>query len=120
VTIVTPGAFVGMELARTAADGAVRRRMGALGVRMLTEHRLVRWHGNGVTVRSFLTGEEEVIPASGLVMATTNRALIPSPRRFRARSCTGSAMRRTPAGGLCLPRGAQAGKINGLWAFRES
>ena len=48
--------------------------MGALGVRMLAEHRLVRWHGNGVTVRSFLTGEEEVIPASGLVMATTNRA----------------------------------------------
>ncbi|MFN3280171.1 MAG: FAD-dependent oxidoreductase, partial [Tabrizicola sp.] len=74
VTIVTPEPFVGKELARTAADGAVRRRLGALGVRMLAEHRLVRWHGNGVTVRSFLTGEEEVIPASGLVMATTNRA----------------------------------------------
>lgn len=67
---------------------------GALGVRMLPEHRLVRWHGNGVTVRSFLTGEEEVIPASGLVMATTNQfALIPFfPRRFQARSCIGSAM----------------------------
>jgi hypothetical protein len=46
---------------------------------MLTEHRLVRWHGNGVTVRSFLTGEEEVIPASALVMATTNRAFDPLP-----------------------------------------
>ena len=79
VTIVTPGAFVGAELTRTAADGVVRRRMGALGVRMLPEHRLVRWHGNGVTVRSFLTGEEEVIPASGLVMATTNRAFDPFP-----------------------------------------
>lgn len=41
---------------------------------MLAEHRLVRWHGNGVTVRSFLTREEEVIAASALVMATTNRA----------------------------------------------
>lgn len=79
VTIVTPGAFVGAELARTAADGVVRRRLGALGVRMLAEHRLVRWHGNGVTVRSFLTGEEEVIAASSLVMATTNRAFDPFP-----------------------------------------
>jgi NADPH-dependent 2,4-dienoyl-CoA reductase/sulfur reductase-like enzyme len=74
VTIITPEAFVGKELSRTAADGVVRRRLGALGARMLTEHRLVRWHGNGVTVRSFLTGEEEVIAASALVMATTNRA----------------------------------------------
>ena len=79
VTIVTPGAVVGAELSRTAADGAVRRRLGALGVRMLTEHRLVRWHGNGVTVRSFLTGEDEVIATSGLVMATTNRAFDPFP-----------------------------------------
>jgi pyruvate/2-oxoglutarate dehydrogenase complex dihydrolipoamide dehydrogenase (E3) component len=79
VTIVTPEPYVGRELARTAADGAVRRRLGALGVRMLAEHRLVRWHGNGVTVRSFLTGEEEVIPASALVMATTNRAFDPFP-----------------------------------------
>ena len=46
---------------------------------MLAEHRLVRWHGNGVTVRSFLTGEEETIPASVLVMATTNRAFDPFP-----------------------------------------
>jgi len=79
VTIVTPEAFVGKEISRTAADGVVRRRLGGLGVRMLAEHCLVRWHGNGVTVRSFLTGEEEVIPASGLVMATTNRAFDPYP-----------------------------------------
>jgi NADPH-dependent 2,4-dienoyl-CoA reductase/sulfur reductase-like enzyme len=79
VTIVTPEAFVGKELSRTAADGVVRRRLGALGVRMLAEHRLVRWHGNGVTVRSFLTGEEETIAASALVMATTNRAFDPFP-----------------------------------------
>ena len=35
VTIVTPEPFVGKELSRTAADGVVRRRLGALGVRML-------------------------------------------------------------------------------------
>ncbi len=82
VTIVTPDPFVGKEIARTAADGPARRRMGALGVRMLTEHHLVRWHGNGVTVRSFLTGAEEVIAASGLVMATTNVAFDPFPEGF--------------------------------------
>jgi pyruvate/2-oxoglutarate dehydrogenase complex dihydrolipoamide dehydrogenase (E3) component len=79
VTLVTPDPYVGKELARTAADGVVRRRLGALGVRMLAEHRLVRWHGNGVTVRSFLSGQEEVIAASGLVMATTNQAFDPLP-----------------------------------------
>jgi 2,4-dienoyl-CoA reductase-like NADH-dependent reductase (Old Yellow Enzyme family) len=79
VTVVTPDPFVGKEIARTAADGPARRRMGTLGVRMLTEHRLVRWHGNGVTVKSFLNGVEEVIPASALVMATTNRAFDPFP-----------------------------------------
>ncbi|MBL9061826.1 FAD-dependent oxidoreductase [Tabrizicola sp.] len=89
VTIVTPEAFVGKEISRTAADGVVRRRLGALGVRMLPEHCLVRWHGNGVTVRSFLTGEEEVIAASGLVMATTNRAFDPYPEAM-----TGKVMHR--------------------------
>ncbi len=82
VTIVTPETFVGKEIARTAADGAARRRMAQLGVRFLTEHSLSRWHGNGVTVRNLLTGQEETIAASGLVMATTNRAFDPYPPEF--------------------------------------
>ena len=56
VTIVTPEAFVGKEIARTAADGAARRRLAQLGAKMLTEHCISRWHGNGVTVRNLLTG----------------------------------------------------------------
>jgi 2,4-dienoyl-CoA reductase-like NADH-dependent reductase (Old Yellow Enzyme family)/thioredoxin reductase len=82
VTIVTPEAFVGKEIARTAADGAARRRLAQLGVRMLTEHCISAWLGNGATVRSLLTGAEETIPASGLVMATTNRAFDPFPEVF--------------------------------------
>ena len=82
VTIVTPEPFVGKEIARTGADGAARRKMARLGVKMLTEQCLVRWHGNGVTVRNLLTGEEEVLPASALVMATTNRAFDPFPADF--------------------------------------
>jgi NADPH-dependent 2,4-dienoyl-CoA reductase/sulfur reductase-like enzyme len=97
VTVVTPDPFVGKDLARTAADGVVRRRLGALGVRMLAEHRLVRWHGNGVTVRSFLTGAEEVIAASALVMATTNRAFDPFPE-----SVAGKALHRI--GDCAAPR----------------
>ena len=71
VVIVTPEAFVGKELARTAADGAARRRMAQLGVRFVTESCLTRWHGNGVTVKNLLTGVEEVFACSALVMATT-------------------------------------------------
>ena len=82
VTLVTPEAFVGKEIARTAADTAARRRMAQLGVRMLTEHCLSRWHGNGVTVQNLLTGHEEVIAATGLVMSTTNRAFDPFPENF--------------------------------------
>lgn len=82
VTIVTPEAFVGKEISRTAADGAARRALARLGARFLTEHCLTRWHGNGVTVRNLLTGAEETLPASGLVMATTNRAFDPWPETF--------------------------------------
>ena len=82
VTIVTPEAMVGKELTRTAADAAARRALAGLGVRFVTEHSLTAWHGNGVTIRSFLTGAEETLPASGLIMATTNRAFDPWPESF--------------------------------------
>ncbi|MES2143223.1 MAG: FAD-dependent oxidoreductase [Pseudomonadota bacterium] len=86
VTIVTPDPYVGKEITRTAADGPARRRMGKLGVKMLAEHCVARWHGNGVTVRSFLTGEEQTIPASALVMATTNRSFDPFPEGFAGKA----------------------------------
>ncbi len=79
VVLVTPDPFIGKEIARTSADGPVRARLARAGARFLTEHRLLRWHGNGVTVESLLTGLQETIPASGLVMATTNIAFDPFP-----------------------------------------
>lgn len=82
VIIVTPDPFVGKEIARTAADGAARKRLAVLGVKFLTEHCVARWHGNGVTVRNMLTGAEETLPASALVMATTNRSFDPWPDGF--------------------------------------
>ena len=86
VTLVTPEAFVGKEIARTAADGAARRRLARLGVKFLTEHCLTAWHGNGVTVKNLLTGAEEVLPTSALVMATTNRAFDPFPETFAGKT----------------------------------
>ena len=82
VTVVTPDAFVGKEIARTAADGPARKRLANLGVDFVTEHCVARWHGNGVTLRSLLTGIEKTLPASGLVMATTNRSFDPWPATF--------------------------------------
>ena len=86
VTIVTPDPFVGKEIARTAADGPARRAMAKLGVKMLSEHCLTRWHGNGVTVRNLLTGEEQTLAASALVMATTNIAFDPFPESFAGKT----------------------------------
>lgn len=82
VTIVTPEPYIGKEITRTSADGPLRQRLARLGVRFLTEHVLPRWHGNGATVRSLLTGEEQVIPASALIMSTTNIAFDPFPETF--------------------------------------
>jgi 2,4-dienoyl-CoA reductase-like NADH-dependent reductase (Old Yellow Enzyme family)/thioredoxin reductase len=82
VVIVTPDPYVGKEITRTSADGPARARLARSGARFLTESVLTRWHGNGATVRSLLTGEEEVIPASALVMATTNQAFDPFPETF--------------------------------------
>ena len=77
VTHITPDPMIGRDIARTAADGQLRRRLGHLGVRMLTEHCILEWHGHAATVRSFLTGATERIPATALVMSTTNRAFDP-------------------------------------------
>jgi 2,4-dienoyl-CoA reductase-like NADH-dependent reductase (Old Yellow Enzyme family)/thioredoxin reductase len=82
VTLVTPDPYVGKEIARTSADAPARVRLARLGVRMLVEHRILRWHGNGATVQSMQTGEDEVIAASGLVMAVTNVAFDPFPEGF--------------------------------------
>ncbi len=86
VTIVTPEAFVGKEISRTAADGAARRALAAKGARFLTESLIARWHGNGATIRSLLTGEETQVPASALVMATTNRSFDPFPESFAGKT----------------------------------
>ncbi|MBS0564670.1 MAG: NAD(P)-binding protein [Proteobacteria bacterium] len=82
VTIVTPDPYIGRDLTRTSADGPLRARLARLGVRFLTEHRILRWHGNGVTVQSLLTGEEETMSASGLVVSGTNLAFDPFPEAF--------------------------------------
>ncbi|MCY1128387.1 FAD-dependent oxidoreductase [Frigidibacter sp. RF13] len=86
VVIVTPEPFVGREVARTSADGAARRKLARLGARFMTEHCIAAWHGNGATVRNLLTGEEQVIEASDLVMTTTNRSFDPFPETFAGKN----------------------------------
>lgn len=79
VTIVTPDPYIGKEITRTSADGPARKRLARLGARFLPEHILTRWHGTAASVQNLLTGAEETLPASGLVMATTNIAFDPFP-----------------------------------------
>ena len=74
VILVTPDAFVGKELERTSADAPLRRRLACAGVQVFCEHGIARWHGNRVTLHNFLTQTEHSLPASALVMATTNQS----------------------------------------------
>lgn len=82
VILVTPDPYVGREITRTSADAPARQRLAKLGAQFLTEHVITRWHGNGATVKSGLTGEETTLPAAALVMATTNIAFDPFPETF--------------------------------------
>jgi thioredoxin reductase len=77
---------VGKEITRTAADGPLRRNLARKGVIFKTEHCIRRWHGNGATLRNLLTGEEETIAGSALVMATTNLAFDPFPESFAGKT----------------------------------
>jgi len=86
VILVTPDAFVGKEIQRTSADGPARGRLARLGARFVTEHVITRWHGNGATLRSLLTGAETTVAASALVMATTNVAFDPFPETFAGKT----------------------------------
>ncbi|PYF08176.1 2,4-dienoyl-CoA reductase-like NADH-dependent reductase (Old Yellow Enzyme family) [Rhodobacter viridis] len=79
VVLATPDPYVGREITRTSADGPARARLAKLGARMIPEHVIAAWHGDGATLRSLLTGAEDRIEASALVMATTNIAFDPCP-----------------------------------------
>ncbi len=74
VTIVTPDPMVGKELARTAADYPLRKRLRSAGAQFLVESGIVDWTARGARVRCFLDGSEQLIEADSLVLATTNRA----------------------------------------------
>ena len=80
VTLVTPDAFVGKELARTTADFQVRKKLLTLGAKFMVESVITHWHGpgngkgKGATVRSLIDGSETRVEASALVLATTNIA----------------------------------------------
>ncbi|MCC0078935.1 MAG: FAD-dependent oxidoreductase [Rhodobacter sp.] len=79
VTIVTPDAHVGKDLTRTAADGYARARLAKLGVQFRVESAIAEWLGNGAGARvvNLLDGSEDTVPASALILATTNRAFDP-------------------------------------------
>ena len=84
VTIVTPDAMVGRELARMASDFAARQRLARLGVRFVTESAIAEWTGGAARVVSLLTGETTELEADALVLATGRHADQTVPDALRA------------------------------------
>jgi 2,4-dienoyl-CoA reductase-like NADH-dependent reductase (Old Yellow Enzyme family)/thioredoxin reductase len=72
VTLLTADAYVGRDLARTAADFPMRTRLKKLGVVFRTDSVILEWHGDAATIRDLSTGEERRDPFDSLVLATTN------------------------------------------------
>ncbi|MCB1884017.1 MAG: FAD-dependent oxidoreductase [Geminicoccaceae bacterium] len=74
VTIVTPHPMVGHALQRTAADGPLRARLAALGVRLVVEAAVAEWRGNAAVLQDLRTGERRDEPFDTLVLATVTRS----------------------------------------------
>ena len=74
VTIVTPWPVLGAELTRTTADWPLRRRLKQLGATWHTEAGLKEWTGEAAVMIDFATGEETLIEADALILATTNES----------------------------------------------
>jgi 2,4-dienoyl-CoA reductase-like NADH-dependent reductase (Old Yellow Enzyme family)/pyruvate/2-oxoglutarate dehydrogenase complex dihydrolipoamide dehydrogenase (E3) component len=72
VTLLTADAYIGRDLARTAADFPMRARLKKLGVTFVTDSVIVAWHGDAATIRDLSTGEERRQDFDSLVLATTN------------------------------------------------
>ncbi len=73
VTIVTPDAMIARELERSATDFGARQTLTGLGVQFVTESAITGWSQQGAHCVSFLTGQESLIEADSLVLATGNR-----------------------------------------------
>lgn len=74
VTLLTADAYIGRDLARTAADFPMRARLKRLGVDFVTDSVIVDWHGTGAIIRDLSTGAEADRKFDSLVLATTNVA----------------------------------------------
>jgi NADPH-dependent 2,4-dienoyl-CoA reductase/sulfur reductase-like enzyme len=74
VTLLTGDAYIGRDLARTAADFPMRSRLKKLGVTFVTDAIILEWHGDAATIRDLSTGAEQRLPFDSLVLATTNTA----------------------------------------------
>jgi 2,4-dienoyl-CoA reductase-like NADH-dependent reductase (Old Yellow Enzyme family)/thioredoxin reductase len=92
VAIVTPDAFVGKELQRTASDFPLRKTLAGLGVEFVTESAVVEWTGDGALVLSLLSGARRMIEADTLVTATANRACDDLARELERRGLDFSAI----------------------------
>lgn len=103
VTLVTPDAMVGRELARSATDFPARATLAGLGVRFVTESALTRWSDTGAEVMSLLTGQSEIIAADSLVLATAN-----TPETGLAQDLRERGVRAISIGDAAAPRLAAA------------
>lgn len=72
VTLVTQHSKVGADIARTNADYRLRSTLRRLGVEFRTEAGIREWTEEGALVVDFLTGNETLVEADTLVLATTN------------------------------------------------
>ncbi|MEQ9256903.1 MAG: FAD-dependent oxidoreductase [Alphaproteobacteria bacterium] len=96
VTIITAEAGFAGALGGSLSAG-VRGRMRQLGIGAVTDAALLAWTAEGAKVKDLLSGEERVIAADSLVLATTN-----TPEDELARTLDGDQTVDSTAIGDCV------------------
>ena len=96
MSIVTAEAGLAGALGGSLSAG-VRGRIRQLGIEAVTDAALLAWTAEGATVKDLLSGEERVIAADSLVLATTN-----TPEDRLARALDGDDAVRSQAIGDCV------------------
>ncbi len=74
VTIVTRFPSVASELARTATDWPLRKKLKKLGVRSITDAAISQWHGDGADIVDLRDGSISRLNADALVLACVNQS----------------------------------------------
>ena len=72
VVLVSTDSMVGLGLKRSGSNFILRKNLANLGVCCITDSVVSAWNGDAATIHNMLTGQDDIVAADTLVLATVN------------------------------------------------